>query len=80
MKTNNKTIKVLGWTITAELNNDPHVLVDLASPCDKYGCSLACAEMTGEAESYSGNEGETMEIPHEVIDSATNLEDSYYQR
>jgi hypothetical protein len=79
MKNQNQSIKVRGWTITAETFSDPRVLVDIASPCDKYGCSLACAEMTGEAMRYGGDDPDNaVVIPVAVIDAATVLEESYY--
>jgi len=71
---NKKT--VLGWTITAEPFADPEVLVDIESPCGKYGGSLAMVEDCGVVEDYDTHTKERR-VPERVCRVAQEMERAF---
>jgi len=73
--TNN--INIRGWIITAEPYCDPKVLIDIESPCGKYGSSLALAEDTGSVEDYR-TLSKTKAVPASVLRRAQEIEETYY--
>ena len=67
---NMKTIKHKGFTIEAELGEDPKV--DITITKGEYWGSIGAAEFEG----LSNADGDTIRVPVSVIDKAYDLEES----
>ena len=65
-----KTIKHKGFTIEAELGDDPKVDVTITK--GKFWGSIGASEYEG----LSNEDGDTIQVPVSVIDKAYELEES----